>query len=57
VVTEAGSYLRLIDFRITQLKAQGPSRTCSESKEGVPLKVRSSTEIEEVWSARERARH
>ena len=33
VVTEAGSYLRLIDFCITQLKAQGPSRTCNESKE------------------------
>ena len=32
VVTEAGSYLRLIDFCITQL-AQGPSRTCNESKE------------------------
>ena len=30
--TEAGSYLRLIDSCITQLKAQGPSRTCSESK-------------------------
>ena len=29
----AGSYLRLIDFCITQLKAQGPSRTCNESKE------------------------
>ena len=27
------SYLRLIDSRITQLKAQGPSRTCNESKE------------------------
>ena len=33
VVTEAGSYLRLIDFCIPQLKAQGPSRTCNESKE------------------------
>jgi len=33
VVTEEGSYLRLIDFCITQLKAQGPSRTCNESKE------------------------
>ena len=33
VVTEAGSYLRLIDFCITELKAQGPSRTCNESKE------------------------
>ena len=27
------TYLRLIDFCITQLKAQGPSRTCDESKE------------------------
>ena len=31
--TEAGSYLRLIDSCITQLKAQGSSRTCNESKE------------------------
>ena len=31
--TEVGSYLRLIDSCITQLKAQGPSRTCDESKE------------------------
>ena len=31
--TEAGSYLRIIDSFITQLKAQGPSRTCNESKE------------------------
>ena len=31
--TEAVSYLRLIDSCITQLKAQGPSRTCNESKE------------------------
>jgi len=31
--TEAGSYSRLIDSCITQLKAQGPSRTCNESKE------------------------
>jgi len=30
-----GSYLKLIDFCITQLKAQGPSRTCNESKEEV----------------------
>jgi len=30
---EAGSYLRLIDSCISQLKAQGPSRTCNESKE------------------------
>jgi len=27
----AGSYLRRIDSFITQLKAQGPSRTCNES--------------------------
>jgi len=27
------SYLRLIDSCTTQLKAQGPSRTCNESKE------------------------
>ena len=27
------AYLRLIDICITQLKAQGPSRTCNESKE------------------------
>ena len=33
VVTEAGSYLRLVHFCITQLKAQGPSRTCNESRE------------------------
>ena len=30
---EARSYVRLIDSCITQLKAQGPSRTCNESKE------------------------
>jgi len=28
-----GSYLRLIDSCITQLKAQGPSMTCNESNE------------------------
>ena len=31
--SEAGSYLRLIDSCIAQLKAQRPSRTCSDSKE------------------------
>ena len=31
--SRAGSYLRLIDSCITQLKAQGPSRTCTESNE------------------------
>ena len=30
---EAGSYVRLIDACMTQLKAQGPSRTCNESKD------------------------
>ena len=33
MVTEAGSNLRLIDSCITQLKAQGPSMNCNESKE------------------------
>ena len=33
LVAAAGSHLRLIDSCITQLKAQGPSRTCNESKE------------------------
>ena len=41
--SEAGSYLRRIDSRITQLKAPGPSRTCNESKE------------EEGWGVRCRA--
>jgi len=31
--TQAGSYLRLIDSCITHIEAQGPSRTCKESKE------------------------
>ena len=31
--SEAGSYVRLTDSCITQLKAQGPCRTCNESKE------------------------
>jgi len=31
--SEEGSYLRLIDSCITQLKLHGPSRTCNESKE------------------------
>ena len=33
-----GSYLRLIDSCIAKLKAQGPSRTCNESKEEVKKK-------------------
>ena len=31
--SEAGSCLRLADSCITQLEAQGPSRTCKESEE------------------------
>ena len=31
--SEAGSYVRLIKSCITQLKAQGPFRTCNESQE------------------------
>ena len=40
--TEEGSCLRLVDSCITQLKAQGPSRTCNEStedKEGFYLRL------------------
>jgi len=33
VVSEEGSYVKLVDACITQLKAQGPSRACNESKE------------------------
>jgi len=32
-ILSSHTYLRLIDSCITQLKAQGPSRTCNESKE------------------------
>ena len=46
----AGSYLRLIDSCITQLKAQGPSRTCNESKkaaeEEFPASSRAQTQNE-----------
>ena len=42
--TEAGSYLRLIDSCITQLKAQGPSKTCDESKEEEEGCVQAGTE-------------
>ena len=38
--SEAGSYLRLIDSCITQLKAQGPARTCNESKEEEEMQYR-----------------
>jgi hypothetical protein len=32
-MNEVGSYLRRMDSLISQLKAQGPSGTCNESKE------------------------
>ena len=35
------SFLRLIDFCITQLKAQGPSWTCNESKEEEEVNLQS----------------
>ena len=35
--SEAGSYSKLIDSRITQLKAQGPSKPCQESKDEVSI--------------------
>ena len=38
--SEEGSYVRLIDSCITQLKAQGPSRTCNESQEDEEKKKR-----------------
>ena len=38
--TEAGAYLRLIDSCITQIKAQGPSRTCHEREEEEEKKLR-----------------
>jgi len=43
--TEASSYLRLIDSCITQLKVQGPSRTCNESKE-----EEGTSPVASVWS-------
>jgi len=48
VVTEAGWYLRLTDSCITQIKAQGPSRTCNESKE--EEKKKSECHVENVVS-------
>jgi len=45
VSLQVASYLRLVDSCITQLKAQGPSMTCNESKEEeeVSLQVASSS--------------
>ena len=45
-VTEAGSFSRLIDFCITQLKAQGPSRFCNESKEEEEVSSAATSRIE-----------
>jgi len=61
VVTEAGSYLRLIDSCITQLKAQGPSRICTASKEEerstrpAPPRSRASPTCQEGRCKRERS--
>ena len=38
--SEAGSYFRRMDSCVTQLKAQGPSRTCNESKEEEASRLR-----------------
>jgi len=38
---KAGSYLRLMDSCITQLKSQGPSRTCDESNKEEEEETRS----------------
>ena len=40
------SYLSLIDSCITQLKAQGPSRTCNESKEDEEATTRQPLRLE-----------
>ena len=51
VVTEAGSYLRLIDLCFDQLKARGPSRTCNKSAEEEAEAV----EGKYLWSGWERS--
>ena len=38
--SEAGSYLRLIESGITQVKAQGTSGTCKESKADENIRAR-----------------
>jgi len=59
--SEAGSCLRLTDSCITQLKDQGPSRTCNESKEEeeeVPGEVEVGGDDEEAFQrARLRVHH
>ena len=51
--SEAGSYLRLIDSCIPQLKAQGPSRTCNESKEE---EEEFAEQIRQLWSGKDPGR-
>jgi len=41
--------LRLIDFYIAQLKVQGPSRTCNESKEEEEYAVNSRVFETNTW--------
>ena len=45
-VSEAGLHLRLTDFCITQLQAQGPSGSCNESRE--ERRVREPKALDEV---------
>jgi len=52
VVIEVGSYLRLIDYYVTQLKAQGPSRTCNESKEDEEVGYRGEFDVSNVLQER-----
>ena len=52
VVIEVGSYFRLIDYYFTQLKAQGPSRTCNESKEDEEVGYRGEFDVSNVLQER-----
>ena len=53
VVTEAGSYLRRIDSCIARLKAQGSSRTCTESKKKKKKKLRGQRQRKpHLWGSR-----
>ena len=47
--TDAGSYLRLKDSCITQLKAQGLSKTCEES--GEEESYRAAEDVEDAEAA------
>ena len=48
VCSKAGSYVRLIDFCITQRKAQGTYRTCNESEEEEEEEARLCLEMLEI---------